>query len=193
MATTELSVPTTTSLGDLGLLILWIGTGAAMLQAGLRKMFDYNTTAGFMESGGWRLPKLAAFMVIEAETAGGLGLLLGLLTPLAACAVIAVMIDAWAVNVPVQCTVPAGHRRDGAAVDRRRRRVLAGCPLVRPPALACSDRDRTADSGDRRRDRDLDLAERHEPDPLQRPSQLKRYPPVGPSPYSAVTADPTGQ
>ena len=99
MATTELSVPTTTSLGDLGLLILWIGTGAAMLQAGLRKMFDYNTTAGFMESGGWRLPKLAAFMVIAAETAGGLGLLLGLLTPLAACAVIAVMIDAWAVNV----------------------------------------------------------------------------------------------
>ena len=75
MATTELSVPTTTSLGDLGgLLILWIGTGAAMLQAGLRKMFDYNTTAGFMESGGWRLPKLAAFMVIAAETAGGLGL-----------------------------------------------------------------------------------------------------------------------
>ena len=99
MATTELSAPTTTSLGDLGLLILRIGTGAAMLQAGLRKAFDYNTTAGFMEAGGWRLPKVAAFMVTAAETVGGLGLLLGLLTPLAACAVIAAMIDAWAVNV----------------------------------------------------------------------------------------------
>ena len=38
-------------------------------------------------------------MVTAAETAGGIGLLLGLLTPLAACAVIAAMIDAWAVNV----------------------------------------------------------------------------------------------
>ena len=52
-----------------------------------------------MESGGWRLPKFAAFMVTAAETAGGIGLVLGLLTPLAACAVIAAMIDAWAVNV----------------------------------------------------------------------------------------------
>ena len=38
-------------------------------------------------------------MVTAAETAGGIGLLLGLLTPLAASAVIAAMIDAWAVNV----------------------------------------------------------------------------------------------
>ena len=38
-------------------------------------------------------------MVTTAETAGGVALLLGLLTPLAACAVIAAMIDAWAVNV----------------------------------------------------------------------------------------------
>lgn len=96
MATTELSTPTTASLTDVGLLIL---IGAAMLQAGLRKAVDFNTAAGFMESGGWRLPKFAAFMVTAAETAGGIGLLVGLLTPLAACAVIAAMIDAWAVNV----------------------------------------------------------------------------------------------
>lgn len=70
-----------------------------MLQAGLKKLLDFNTTAGFMESGGWRLSKLAAFMVSVSETAGGIGLLLGLLTPLAATAVIAAMIDAWAVNV----------------------------------------------------------------------------------------------
>jgi putative oxidoreductase len=99
MATTEVATSTTTSLADAGLLILRIGVGATMLQAGLRKAFDFNTTVGFMESGGWRLPKFAAFMVTAAETAGGIGLLLGLLTPLAACAVIAAMIDAWAVNV----------------------------------------------------------------------------------------------
>ncbi|STZ88454.1 DoxX family protein [Mycolicibacterium fortuitum] len=38
-------------------------------------------------------------MVTAAETLGGIGLLLGILTPLAACAVIGAMVDAWAVNV----------------------------------------------------------------------------------------------
>jgi putative oxidoreductase len=99
MATTEVSTPSATSLADVGLLILRVGVGATMVQAGLRKAFDFDTTVGSMESGGWRLPAFAAFMVITAETAGGIGLLLGLLTPLAACAVIAAMIDAWAVNV----------------------------------------------------------------------------------------------
>jgi putative oxidoreductase len=99
MTTTEVSTRNTTSLIDIGLLILRVGVGAAMLQAGLRKAFDFNTTAGFMESGGWRPAKFAAFMVTSAETLGGIGLLLGVLTPLAACAVIAAMIDAWAVNV----------------------------------------------------------------------------------------------
>jgi putative oxidoreductase len=99
MATTEASTPHSMSLADAGLLILRVGVGATMLQAGLRKAFDFSTTVDFMESGGWRLPKFAAFMVTAAETAGGIGLLLGLLTPLALCAVIAAMIDAWAVNV----------------------------------------------------------------------------------------------
>jgi putative oxidoreductase len=102
MTTTESRITPATdpkTLTDAGLLILRIGVGAAMIQAGLRKAFDFNTTVGFMESGGWRLPKFAAAMVTAAETAGGIGLLLGLLTPLAACAVVAAMIDAWAVNV----------------------------------------------------------------------------------------------
>jgi len=101
MATTQVSTRSTTSLADVGLLILRVGVGATMIQAGLRKAFDFNTAVGFMESGGWRLPKFAAFMVTAAETAGGIGLLLGVLTPLAACAVVGAMIDAWAVNVSV--------------------------------------------------------------------------------------------
>jgi putative oxidoreductase len=99
MTTTDVRTPTTTSTIDVGLLVLRIATGATMLQAGLIKAFDFNTTVGFMESGGWRLADLAAFMVTSAETLGGIGLLLGALTPLAACAVIAAMLDAWAVNV----------------------------------------------------------------------------------------------
>jgi putative oxidoreductase len=100
MTTTDVTARTTTlSLTDIGLLILRIGVGAAILQAGLIKAFDFGTTVSFMESDGWRLPKFAAFMVTASETLGGIGLLLGALTPLAACAVIAAMIDAWAVNV----------------------------------------------------------------------------------------------
>ena len=60
MATTELSTQATTSLADVGLLILRIGVGATMLQAGLRKAFDLNSAVNFMESGGWRLPRFAA-------------------------------------------------------------------------------------------------------------------------------------
>ena len=95
----DLDTRLTTSARDFGLLTLRIGVGAPMLQAGVRKFVDFDTTTGFMESGGWSAPTLAAFMVSFAETVGGLGLVLGLLTPLAAMAVVAAMIDAWLVNV----------------------------------------------------------------------------------------------
>ncbi|KHO22601.1 DoxX family protein [Mycolicibacterium setense] len=91
--------PRTTGMTDTGLLILRIAIGAAMLQAGLIKAFDFGTSVEFMESSGWRLPAFGAFMVTAAETLGGIGLLFGVLTPLAACAVIGAMVDAWAVNV----------------------------------------------------------------------------------------------
>ncbi|MFS0900410.1 DoxX family protein [Mycolicibacterium litorale] len=103
MASTDVestvTAPATTTRTDIALLVLRLGVGATMLQAGLMKAVDFSTVAGFMESGGWRLPTLAAFMVTAAETLGGIGLLLGAVTPLAAVAVIAAMIDAWAVNV----------------------------------------------------------------------------------------------
>jgi putative oxidoreductase len=99
MDATETISSRTTSPTDFGLLVLRLATGATMVQAGLIKAFDMDATVDFMETGGWRMPQFAALMVTIAETAGGLALLLGLLTPIAACAVIAAMIDAWAVNV----------------------------------------------------------------------------------------------
>jgi putative oxidoreductase len=84
---------------DIGLLILRLGVGAAVLQAGLIKATDLGTATGFMAEAGWRLPTLAAAMVTAAETLGGLGLILGVLTPLAGCAVFGAMLCAWAVNV----------------------------------------------------------------------------------------------
>lgn len=97
--------PTATALtaaagfADVGLLVLRIGVGAAILQAGLIKAFDFSSTSQFLAEGGWRLPEFAAFMITASETLGGLGLILGALTPLAACAVMSVMLCAWAVNV----------------------------------------------------------------------------------------------
>ena len=102
METTSLSSGATASdrsMADTGLLILRLALAATMLQDGLNKADHFSTTVGFMESGGWSLPTFAALMVTAAETLGGLGLLFGFLTPLAACAVIGAMVDAWAVNV----------------------------------------------------------------------------------------------
>ncbi|MFV8050152.1 DoxX family protein [Mycobacterium sp. 48b] len=99
MANTTVAETATTRMTDTGLLILRIATGATMLQAGLIKAFDFGTAVGFMETAGWRLPGFGTFMVTAAETLGGIGLLFGVLTPLAACAVIGAMVDAWAVNV----------------------------------------------------------------------------------------------
>lgn len=93
------SRPTGGSGLDFGLLVLRIAVGAATLQAGLIKAFDFDATVGFMESSGWAAPTVSAAMVTIAETAGGIGLLVGLLTPLAAFAVTAALLDAWAVNV----------------------------------------------------------------------------------------------
>lgn len=112
-ASTDVSAPTRATATDVGVLILRVGIGAAMLQAGLIKAFDFSTTVGFMEAGGWRLPTLAALMVTTAETLGGIGLLLGALTPVTAFAVIAAMIDAWAVNVSTAAFWVAAPGRRG--------------------------------------------------------------------------------
>lgn len=98
--TTETDVAPRSTLGDLGLLALRIGVAATILQAGYLKVSDYGFTVSTFE-GTWRLPQLAAFMVTATELAAGAALLLGLITPLAACGVIAAMICAWLVNVSV--------------------------------------------------------------------------------------------
>ncbi|PRC50018.1 hypothetical protein C6A85_71720, partial [Mycobacterium sp. ITM-2017-0098] len=53
---------------DIGLLILRLGIGAAILQAGLIKASDFAMTVQFLTDAGWRLPAFAAFMVTATET-----------------------------------------------------------------------------------------------------------------------------
>ena len=144
-----------------------------MIQAGLIKAFDFSTTAGFMESGGWSMPTFAALMVTVAETAGGIGLILGVLTPLAACAVVGAMICAWAVNVsqgafwsepfnvPFLLFIGATTLLfTGAGAYSWTPGCSAGC-------VGPGDRGGTARAGVRRGDPHLDPVERDKPDPFQ--------------------------
>lgn len=82
-----------------GLLLLRLGVGAALVQAGLIKASDFTMTVQFLTDAGWRLPAFAAVMVTATETVSGVALLLGVLTPLAGCAALGAMLCAWAVNV----------------------------------------------------------------------------------------------
>ncbi|MDF2824653.1 MAG: DoxX family protein [Mycobacterium sp.] len=97
--TSDIDIRTSAAAGDFGLLVLRIGAGAAVIHAGVMKATDLGTVAAFMEQGGWESPTLAALMVTVAETLGGIAVVLGILTPLAACAVTSAMLCAWAANV----------------------------------------------------------------------------------------------
>jgi putative oxidoreductase len=99
---------------DAGLLLLRVVVGLLLVGHGTRKLFGWFGGGGlagiawhFRSLGYWR-PRLLAGFVGSAELAGVVGLAAGLLSPLAAAAVIATMLNA-AVGV---------HRRNGLwAID----------------------------------------------------------------------------
>lgn len=86
---------------DFGLFVLRLVVGATFLYHGLQKLTGWfhgpglDGTKAMMESSGWKNPSLAAAMVTAGEVGGGALLILGLATPLAAGAVLAVILDAW--------------------------------------------------------------------------------------------------
>jgi putative oxidoreductase len=85
---------------DLGLLILRVVVGALFVAHGTQKLFGWfggygiDGTAGFMGSLRYRQPRLAAASAGVFETGAGLLLASGFLTPLAAAAIIGVMVNA---------------------------------------------------------------------------------------------------
>ncbi|WP_245547292.1 DoxX family protein [Nocardia brevicatena] len=87
---------------DFGLFLLRLLLGATFLYHGLQKLTGWfhgpglDGTRDMMEQGGWHQPSLAAALLTAGEVGGGVLLVLGLATPLAAGAVLAVMLDAWA-------------------------------------------------------------------------------------------------
>ena len=85
---------------DIGLLVLRLVVGLTMAAHGGQKLFGWfggyglAGTGGFMESLGFRPGKVQAALAGIAELGGGLLLALGLLTPVAAAVVLAVMVVA---------------------------------------------------------------------------------------------------
>ncbi|GFH73554.1 hypothetical protein Sdia_43220 [Streptomyces diastaticus subsp. diastaticus] len=89
---------------DAGLLLLRIAVGAIMAAHGAQKLFGWfggggiDGTAQFFTSVGYPAGETMATVAALTETFGGLALILGLLTPLAAAAVTGTMLNALAVK-----------------------------------------------------------------------------------------------
>jgi putative oxidoreductase len=85
---------------DLGLLVIRVVVGLLFVGHGLQKLsglfggHGVDGTAGFFGQLGYPAPKLAAIAAGLGETLGGLLFALGLLTPLAAAALVGVMVNA---------------------------------------------------------------------------------------------------
>lgn len=94
---TEVDLPTSI---DAGLLIIRMLVGTVFAGHGFQKLFGWlgggglAATAGWFKSLGFGDGRTAAIMAGVTEIAGGLGLAIGLLTPLAAAGVIGVMVVA---------------------------------------------------------------------------------------------------
>jgi len=93
-----------TSALDLGLLVLRIGVGIPFALHGFQKLFGWfggggpRDTAAWFASLGFGDGRAATLMAGSGEIAGGIGLALGLGTPLAAAAVVGTMTTAAFVN-----------------------------------------------------------------------------------------------
>lgn len=89
---------------DTGLLLLRIALGLTMAVHGAQKLLGWfngpglDGTAQFFTMSGYPAGKTMAVVAGLSETLGGLGLVAGLLTPLAAAAVVGTMINALAVK-----------------------------------------------------------------------------------------------
>ncbi len=85
---------------DIAILLIRVGVGATLAAHGAQKLLGWFQghgiagTAGFLESLGFRPGKAYAWLLGGAELLGGLALAVGVLTPVAATVVAAVMVGA---------------------------------------------------------------------------------------------------
>ncbi|MCP2287360.1 DoxX family protein [Nocardia amikacinitolerans] len=85
-----------------GLFLLRLVVGGTFIYHGLQKLTGWfhgpglDGTRDIMADGGWDHPSVATILLVAGELGGGILLILGLATPLAAGAVLAVILTAWA-------------------------------------------------------------------------------------------------
>ncbi|MEV0296347.1 DoxX family protein [Nocardia sp. NPDC050710] len=95
---------TSQSAYDAGLLVLRLAVGLTMAAHGTQKLFGWfdgggiSGTGRFFASVGYPMSDAMAVVAGTSELLGGLGLAMGLVTPLAAAAILGVMINAIAVK-----------------------------------------------------------------------------------------------
>jgi len=86
---------------DLGLLLLRLVVGGTFVYTGLQKTTGWwhgggiDATRHAFEHMGWKRPKLSAILAASGELGGGALVVVGLVTPLAAAALVGVAINAW--------------------------------------------------------------------------------------------------
>ncbi|KOG56395.1 DoxX family protein [Streptomyces griseoflavus] len=89
---------------DIGLLLLRLAVGLIMAAHGAQKLFGWfgggglDGTGQFFTASGYPSGKAMAVVAGLSETLGGLGLVLGLLTPLAGAALVGTMVNALGVK-----------------------------------------------------------------------------------------------
>ncbi|MEV6772173.1 DoxX family protein [Nocardia sp. NPDC051030] len=100
----RLDAPASTLTSDLGLLVLRMAVGLTMAAHGAQKLFGWfsggglDGTAAFFTMSGYPAGKTMAVIAGLTETLGGLALTVGLLTPLAAAALVGTLLNALAVK-----------------------------------------------------------------------------------------------
>ncbi|KJK58243.1 DoxX family protein [Saccharothrix sp. ST-888] len=101
---TDWRSPTSPHAHDVGLLLLRLALGLTMAAHGSQKLFGWfggggiDGTGAFFTMSGYPAGKAMAVVAGLTEVCGGLGLAVGLLTPLAGAAVVGTMVNALAVT-----------------------------------------------------------------------------------------------
>ncbi|MBC7301714.1 MAG: DoxX family protein [Nocardia sp.] len=118
---------------DLGLFVLRLVVGYTFIYHGLQKLTGWfhgpglDGTKTMMEGGGWDYPSLSTALVIAGELGGGILLVIGLATPLAAGAILATILNAWMWK---QGMVPGFQYNAGTPTGVELDSILAGSALA---------------------------------------------------------------
>jgi putative oxidoreductase len=121
---------------DIGLLVLRLGVGAIMVGHGAQKLFGWfegpgrDATKAMVAQAGYPSEDIMSWVLGLSELLGGLGLILGFLTPLAGAAVIGVLINAIALKWGFEWEGPIAQGGGGIELEFLLAAAAAGLALT---------------------------------------------------------------